>query len=59
LREDRSVARRLGRGRSSVYSRDEDYGPETIAAGMAELLGSLEAKKSWRLLKYGLSTPYL
>jgi len=51
LREDRIVARGLGHQRRSAYSRDEDYGPEAIAADMIELSGSLGAKRSWRLLK--------
>jgi hypothetical protein len=51
LREDRIVARGLGHQRCSAYSRDEDYGPEAIAADMIELSGSLGAKRSWRLPK--------
>jgi hypothetical protein len=36
----------VGHERASVYSRDEDYGPEAIAADAIELSGSLEAKRS-------------
>ena len=37
-----------GYGRCSAYSRDEDYGPEAIAADMIELSGSLgEEKAIW------------
>src|SRR6202030_121915 len=49
LREDRTERRRVGHERSSVYSRDEDYGREAIAADTIELSGSLEAKRGWRL----------
>jgi len=60
LREDRTERCRVGHERSSVYSRDEDYGREAIAADTIELSGSLEAKRSWRLPNsIGCLKPYL